>query len=232
MGRKAARKLLDRSGNAIIALMPGLLPLFPLQLVAFPGSAVPLHIFEERYKEMVGEAERKGSEFGIVLARDGGIVNAGCTVVVEQVLERYPDGRFDVITRGRRRFEIVSLDQELAWLRGEVQYFEDEDWTPAPAELLDRALKAFRELRETVTNTGDDFNVVEPDRKHPTISFQLAEAIDDLDFQSALLRSRSEVERLRRFTQFAQEFIPRKLYAAKMKKLAPLNGSGHKPAGV
>src|SRR5580692_10988595 len=60
--------------------MNQLLPLFPLQLVAFPGSAVPLHIFEDRYKEMVGEAEAKGSEFGIVLAREGGIVNAGCTV--------------------------------------------------------------------------------------------------------------------------------------------------------
>ncbi len=212
--------------------MSGLLPLFPLQLVAFPGSAVPLHIFEERYKEMVGDAERKGTEFGIVLARDGGIVNAGCTVIVEQVLERYSDGRFDVITRGRRRFEIVSLDQELEYLRGEVEYFEDEDWTPAPPELLDRALNAFRELRDAVTNTGGDFQMTEPDRGHPSVSFQLAEAIDDLDFQNTLLRSRSEVERLRRFTQFAQEFIPKKLYAAKMKKLAPLNGSGRKPAGI
>jgi hypothetical protein len=64
------------------------------------------------------------------------------------------------------------------------------------------------------------------------VSFQLAEAIDDLDFQSTLLRSRSETERLRRFTRFTQEFIPKKQYAAKMKKLAPLNGSGHKPADL
>ncbi len=84
--------------------MSRLLPLFPLQLVAFPGTAVPLHIFEDRYKTMVGDCERSGAEFGIVLAKDGGIVNAGCTVVVETVLERYPDGRFDVLTRGRRRF--------------------------------------------------------------------------------------------------------------------------------
>ena len=87
--------------------MSRLLPLFPLQLVVFPGSAVPLHIFEERYREMVGEAEAAGSEFGIVLAKDDGIVNTGCTVIVEDVLERYPDGRFDVLTRGQRRFEIA-----------------------------------------------------------------------------------------------------------------------------
>jgi Lon protease-like protein len=212
--------------------MPGLLPLFPLQLVAFPGSAVPLHIFEERYKEMVGEAEQKGSEFGVVLARDGGIVNAGCTVIVERVVERYPDGRFDVVTRGRRRFEIVSLDQELAYLRGEVEFFDDDDWTPPPADLRDRAMRAFRELREAITNLGGEFHGAEPDPQHPTISFRLAEAIDDLDFQNTLLRSRSEIERLRRFTQFTQEFIPRKMYSAKMKKLAPLNGSGHKPADL
>jgi Lon protease-like protein len=212
--------------------MPGLLPLFPLQLVAFPGSAVPLHIFEERYKEMVGEAERKGAEFGIVLARDGGIVNAGCTVVVERVVERYPDGRFDVVTRGRRRFEIVSLDQELAYLRGEVEFFDDEDLTPPPADLRERAMRAFRELQEAVINMGGEFQGPEPDPQHPTISFRLAEAIDDLEFQNTLLRSRSEIERLRRFTQFTQEFIPRKMYSAKMKKLAPLNGSGHKPADL
>jgi Lon protease-like protein len=92
--------------------MARLLPLFPLQLVVFPGSAIPLHVFEERYKEMVGEAEAAGTEFGIVLAKDGGIMNAGCTVVVESVLNRYPDGRFDVLTRGQRRFVIQSLNQD------------------------------------------------------------------------------------------------------------------------
>src|SRR5579875_3240028 len=127
--------------------MSGLLPLFPLQLVAFPGSAVPLHIFEERYKEMVGEAERKGAEFGIVLAKDGGIVNAGCTVIVEKVLERYPDGRFDVVTRGKRRFALLSIDQEKEYLRGEVDYFDDDDAEGPPQELRDKALGACRKVR-------------------------------------------------------------------------------------
>src|SRR4051812_31340685 len=103
--------------------MARVLPLFPLQLVALPGNAIPLHIFEERYREMVGEAEASNSEFGIVLAKDGGIVNAGCTVVVESVLQRYPDGRFDVLTRGQRRFRLLSLNEDKAYLRGEVEYF-------------------------------------------------------------------------------------------------------------
>jgi len=59
-------------------------------VVVFPRTRLPLHIFEERYKEMVGDAIRDHSEFGVVLAREDGIVGAGCTVVVEKVLETYP----------------------------------------------------------------------------------------------------------------------------------------------
>lgn len=208
--------------------MNRLLPLFPLQLVAFPGSAIPLHIFEERYKEMIGEAEARGSEFGIVLAKEGGIVNAGCTVVVEKVLRRYPDGRFDMIARGRRRFEIVSLDQEKDYLRGEVRYFDDQDEPPVSAELRKRAGEAFERIQKALPESKN----VEPDMHHPLLSFQLAQVVEDLDFQNMLQRSRSEAERLRMFAEFAEGYISRRLYAEKMKGLAPLNGFGHLPAGT
>ena len=96
-------------------MQPNLLPLFPLRVVVFPRTPLPLHIFEERYKEMVGEAIREKSEFGIVLAKDDGIVNAGCTVVVKEVLKTYPDGRMDILTRGVRRFEILGLNEDKAY---------------------------------------------------------------------------------------------------------------------
>jgi Lon protease-like protein len=212
--------------------MARLLPLFPLQLVAFPGNAIPLHIFEERYKEMVGEAEASGSEFGIVLAKDGGIVNTGCTVVVEAVLQRYPDGRFDVMTRGQRRFAIISLNQDKDYLRGEVEYFDDEDWTPASQEVRGRAVQAFQQMTKACEAAGDEVKEDAPDANDPLLSFQLAQAVNDLDFQSLLQRSRSEAERLRQFTAFMQEYIPRQQYTAKMKRAAPLNGWGHKPASL
>ena len=104
-----------------------LLPLFPLQVVVFPRTQLPLHIFEERYKVMIGEAIAKNTEFGIVLAKDDGIVNAGCTVVVDKVLKTYPDGRMDIVARGRRRFEIVMLNQEKDYLQGEVEFFDDDE---------------------------------------------------------------------------------------------------------
>ena len=218
------------------SIMPRLLPLFPLQLVVFPGSAIPLHVFEERYKEMVGEAEAAGTEFGIVLAKDGGIMNAGCTVVVESVLNRYPDGRFDVLARGQRRFVIQSLNQDKEYLRGEVDYYADDDAESASPELRKQAVLALQRMRDALSKVPgasetDSPSTAEttPDPDHPFLSFQLAEAVDDLDFRNVLQRSRSESERLRAFAGFTDEYVARKQYAAKMKRAAPLNGFGHKP---
>lgn len=204
--------------------MAAILPLFPLQLVAFPGSAIPLHVFEPRYREMVGEAEANNSEFGIVLSKDGGVVNAGCTVTVERVVERYPDGRFDVVTRGRRRFALLELDNQRSYLRGQVEYFDDEDLSSPAAQLRDRAMNAYAEVRRVQASAP----VEEPDPENPFFGFQLARAVNDLDFQNMVLRSRSETARLEQFVEFVREYVPRAAYAEKMKKLAPQNGFGHK----
>jgi Lon protease-like protein len=213
-----------------------LLPLFPLQLVVFPGAAVPLHIFEERYREMVGEAEAAGTEFGIVrtISRGGenGIANTGCTVRVESVVNRYPDGRFDVITRGSRRFRIVSLDEEKAYLRGTVEYFDDEqdaEHSEIPADLLSRATEAHERLTQELDESDRSLtSELIPDHD----SFHFAAHIEDLDFRSLLLQSRSEQERLRLFAKFVADYIPRRQYVAHMKKKAPTNGSGHARPGV
>src|SRR5271157_1901776 len=108
-------------------MLPGLIPLFPLRVVVFPRTPLPLHIFEERYKEMVSGAIRDQSEFGIVPAHENGIGSTGCTVKVEKLLQMYPDGRMDILTRGQRRFEIVTLNEEKEYLQAEVNYFDDED---------------------------------------------------------------------------------------------------------
>src|SRR5712671_388879 len=125
-----------------------LLPLFPLHVVVFPRTQLPLHIFEERYKEMVGEAIRDNSEFGIVLVKEEGILNAGCTVMVDKVLKSHPDGRMDILTRGIRRFEIVMLNQEKSYLRGEVAYFDDDEPEPAPTDVQTEALRLYKSWME------------------------------------------------------------------------------------
>ena len=169
-----------------------LIPLFPLQLVVFPRTRLPLHIFEERYKEMVGDAIRDDSEFGIVLAKEEGIVNAGCTVMVEKVLEMYPDGRMDILTRGQRRFEIVSLNEEKDYLQGEVEFFDDDDLAPVPAEVRELALSNYRALSRLGSARGHS----DPDLEDRQVSFQVAQAVPDLDFLSLILRDRSENGRL------------------------------------
>ena len=205
--------------------MSTLLPLFPLQLVVFPRTQVPLHIFEERYKEMVGSAIRDKSEFGIVLAKEEGIVNAGCTVTVEQVLTRYPDGRLDILTHGARRFEILYVNQEKSYLQAEVEFFDDEPEAAVPDEIRSKAELIFRELT-TSKGTGD------PMENESLLSFQIAQAVPDLDFQSLMLRSRSELERLQQVTKFLEQHIPRVRHTERMRLLAPTNGFGHKVEGI
>ena len=205
-----------------------LIPLFPLQLVVFPRNPLPLHIFEERYKEMVGNALRDNTEFGIVLAKEEGIVNAGCTVTIERVLQMYSDGRMDILARGQRRFEIESLNQDKSYLQAEVNFFDDEDFEPTPAELRDQALSNYQEL--SALDTAEKHE--EPDLKDPQLSFQLARILPDLDFLNTLLRQRSETRRLKEFNNYLSEYIPRQRTIERMRVLAPTNGFGRKLAGM
>ena len=82
-------------------------PLFPLELVALPGELVPLHIFEERYKTMMGECLDSGTEFGIVWMADDGLQEIGCACAIERVLERMDDGRINLLARGTRPFRVL-----------------------------------------------------------------------------------------------------------------------------
>jgi len=204
------------------------IPLFPLQLVVFPRTPLPLHIFEQRYKEMIANVIRDEIEFGIVLAKDEGIVNAGCTVAIEKVLETYADGRMDIMTRGRRRFEIESLNEEKDYLQAEVSFFDDEDLEPAPAELRDQALSNYKVLRTLAASQARG----EPDLKDPQLSFQLAQALPDLDFLNMLLRQRSETGRLKELNHYLSVYIPKQRMIEHMRELAPTNGYGRKPEGI
>jgi len=205
-----------------------LIPLFPLQVVVFPRTRLPLHIFEERYKEMVGNAIRDRSEFGIVLAKEQGIVNAGCTVLVDQVLEMYPDGRMDIVTRGQRRFEIVSLDEEKDYLQAQVDFFDDDDSAAAAQEVRAEALAHYGVL----CKMGVSPAFGEADLNDPQLSFQLAQGLPDLDFLSLLLRNRSEACRLKDLNQYLAQYIPKRRTIERVKELAPTNGHGGTPKGL
>ena len=201
-------------------MQDGLLPLFPLQVVLLPGSPLPLHIFEDRYKEMIGEVLRDKLEFGVVLASEKGIVNTGCTATVDRVLREYPDGRLDILTRGRRRFEILLLNEERSFLRGSVEFFDDDETDraePAGPDLLRNVMAGFTDVDST-------------DSSDPRLSFRLAQEVPDLGFRQTLLTMRSETERMRHIADFLPGFLERRRRIQHTKHVAGGNGhSHHKP---
>jgi ATP-dependent Lon protease len=102
------------------------IPLFPLDLVLFPGQALPLHIFEPRYQEMTRHCLETESPFGIVLAREASIARTGCSAVIVKILKQYEDGRSDILTAGQHTFHLVQTHDEKPYLEGDVEYLEEE----------------------------------------------------------------------------------------------------------
>jgi len=106
------------------------LPLFPLNVVLFPGEELPLHIFEPRYRLMINECDKGGKPFGVVLMRPESEYlreepySVGTMAEIE-ALDRLEDGRMNLIARGLQRFRILSQHREKAYLSGLVEAFED-----------------------------------------------------------------------------------------------------------
>jgi Lon protease-like protein len=203
-------------------MQQGLLPLFPLQVVLLPGAELPLHIFEDRYKEMIGEILRSRHEFGVVLASEKGIVNTGCTATVDRVVKRYPDGRLDIVVRGRRRFEILLLNDERSYLRGSVDFFDDEQSTQPSPEIRQRAIEGFNQLQALSSSQP----LEDSQLANPQLSFLLAQPVPDLGFRQALLATRSEAERLKQLADFFPSFVVRQKHIQHVKEVAPRNGRG------
>lgn len=197
-----------------------LLPLFPLGVVLLPHNRLPLHIFEPRYREMIGEAIRDGSEFGVVLATEKGVVNLGCSARVEKVTKQHADGRFDIVSVGMRRFEIVLLNEEKDYLRAAVHFFDDDDPGPAPIAAREQALAAFQALKGI-----EGLDIETPDPDTPQLSFHLAQAVPEIQFRHLLLGMRSETLRVRHLAEFLPFYAARQQRIAHVKAIAPTNGS-------
>ena len=196
-----------------------LLPLFPLELVLFPGVPLPLHIFEPRYKEMVGECLRDRSEFGVVRQSDAGVAKTGCTARILDVTKRYDDGRLDILTEGGRRFEVVAVDEQRAFLRGEVRFFDDEP-SEASTAAAQRAIRLYLDLLALA-----DVEAENPPEPGPNLSFLITSGFPlELDFKQELLESRSEAGRIGRIIEYYEELLPRLQRALKARKRAGSNG--------
>ena len=184
-----------------------LLPLFPLDLVLLPHANLPLHIFEPRYKEMIGDCLRNGWEFGMLAVHDQSVAAMGCTASVSKVLERFPDGRMNIIVRGQRRFEISQLNDEKSYLRGTPEFFDDDSGEPPSSDLLERSMALYSRLKELAKIETQAIQ----DTPVPTdtqLSYRLMAGIPaELTWQQHLLELRSESERLALVVDYFEELI-------------------------
>lgn len=202
-----------------------MLPLFPLKVVLFPGSALPLHIFEDRYRILVREClEKSGMEFGINLVEGEKLSFVGCTAVVREVVKRYEDGRFDIVVEGMRRYKLHGMDQDKApYYVGRVTFLEDEtdevDMTllNETADLYNRLVKSVYENRL--------LHISATIASRP-ISFVMAQKIGmALRGRQDLLEMRSENERLRSVHGYLADVVPKLKRSQEVQRI--INNDGY-----
>jgi Lon protease-like protein len=199
-----------------------LLPLFPLNLVLLPGTPLPLHIFEPRYKEMIGECLASQAPFGVVRALDGGFAEVGCTAEIVSVTKKYPDGRMDLVAEGRKRFEVLELNRERSFLQADVLLVPDEPGAASP----DDKARAIRLHLEILSLAGAVQDLSAADQS--TLSFYLAGSLPlDLDFKQKLLAMRSESRRIQAVAAYLEGILPNLRRAARVREKAGGNGHAH-----
>ena len=195
------------------------LPLFPLQVVLLPGQRLPLHIFEERYKTMIGECIEDESLFGVVLVGKGGIHKIGCAARITQVLEKFPDGRMNILTQGEQRFEVFRVYDTRPYFEGEVSDFHDEEGDD-PTELCRMVWEALEKSGSAPPNLPEEL-LEDPFR----LSFAVAEVLRlPLREKQSFLGSRSLRWRLKRLHAFLKKDKPSRFTITDYEKSAHRNG--------
>jgi Lon protease-like protein len=194
-------------------------PLFPLGLVLLPQERVPLHIFEDRYRTMIGACLDEESEFGIIWLSDDGLKEVGCSARIERVLERFDDGRLNILVEGTTPFRLLRRIEELPYPAGDVELLDDlSDGDPGAAEA---ARARYGDLIERVTDERPDAESLgELD------AYGMAATLDVApDAKQALLEQRSEGDRLERLEELFVSALDRIQLVEKAAERSRGNGS-------
>jgi Lon protease-like protein len=200
------------------------IPLFPLDLVLFPGVPLPLHIFEPRYREMTAQCLAEDAPFGIVRTRPEGLAVIGCTAQIVRVLHRYPDGRSDILTQGIERFEIEQLIG---------QGNDGDTYLQAAVDILpDIGEPATRSAREECVGLhfealhllGASEASMQLDLDQPIAYLIAASMPTDLDFRQTLLAERSDTARTETLLRYYREILPKLRRSRQVNQRASTNG--------
>ena len=201
-----------------------LLGLFPLGIVLLPGEVVPLHIFEERYKKLIGE-RLEGGEFGIVLADEDTVRECGTTARVAQLIEELDDGRMNVLVQGQRRFRIIEVrdpeDHEADYLTAEVDFYRESQ--PEATDLLREGVLAVFEKMLALM----DVDSPEVPAGEGPLSFRVAAAVDfGAPLKQELLEALSEEQRLETLLTVITSLLPRLELRKEREEAIRGNGKG------
>ena len=199
--------------------------LFPLGLVLLPAEQVPLHIFEPRYRELIGESLEEETPFGVVYADEDGLRQVGTLATVTEVTERFADGRLNVVVEGGARFRLLELTEGRSFVTGRVEPVDDQH-DPAEPDDVGRALELFARLVELTAS-----EIEAPPAELPELSFAIAGCFDfSPDLKQELLDESSERVRLSRLCELltiAAATVERQREVAAR---AQTNGRVHPPA--
>jgi Lon protease-like protein len=194
-------------------------PLFPLGLVLIPHELVPLHIFEERYKLMIGECLERESEFGIVWLSDDGLKEIGCSARISKVLERFDDGRLNVLVEGTTPFRLVRRIDDLPYPAGDVELLADA--VPDEPDITETVRRRYADLVAEVTDERPD-----PDDLARLDAYGMAATLDVTpDAKQMLLELRSEHDRLEQLEGLFAEALGRIRHAERAAERARGNGT-------
>lgn len=197
------------------------LGLFPLGVVLVPTERVPLHIFEPRYRELIAECIADEREFGLVLGDGDGLRGVGTRAAVVEVVDRFPDGRLNIVIEGRERFRLVGLTEGRAFATGEVEALADKVAVSDRAQ-RETVLQLYRELAELV-----EADVDEPDPDSGVLSFEVAARVDfGVEPKQELLELTSEPDRLIQVADFLGQAIDGIKLERELAERSALNGRG------
>ena len=194
--------------------------LFPLGLVLLPTERVPLHIFEPRYRELIGECLDQEEPFGLVFADDDGLRRVGTLASVVEVTDRFDDGRLNVVVEGGDRFRLVELTEGRSFHTGTIEPLGDLENDPPSAEEVERATAVFSRL---VQLTGAEVEPPDVESEQPSFSiaarFELAP-----DLKLELLEETSERQRLVRLCEILESAAASVERQREIGELAQTNG--------
>ncbi len=203
--------------------------LFPLNLILFPGSQLPLHIFESRYKRLIADVMTDDTVFGMNNIDSLHINPVGCTARVERILRRYEDGRLDIVVRGEQRYRIsATFEDRKSYLTAEVEFFDDVD-EDIDLELRNATIEMFNTMVKIVYASG--VGPIDPAAPEDAIvSFHIGEKAGlAKEKKQELLEMRSENERLKFLHDFISSYLPELEHKKRITEI--VRNDGYLPRG-